>query len=429
MITKSITLKKAVRRKVMAKAAIMPLWLLLWSTMAIGGEAGEGPVIDIFGDPQSAKASAAANAMTGSFYFYGKVLDQNNQPVPGVDVVLNAERITSSAGVIGSNSNQATTRTDETGCFSFMGEKGYLFEIKASATGYIVDNYGLTYNYQLRETIKCDKLSNKTNPYIIRAWKLGSILENREITIDHNWKSESVKVGGNKEIFSRIVLDFAGDKSDSGILRQNPKLIRVDVTEDWDLSLSLTGNALDVGMAPFSEEGTKILPANTGIRVKTRNGSVLQADATFPFAAGKEEKFSESIDLKWTQSVKDHEVAYFRIYYHNKIYGYQSFLTIIYRNASQSSEMDGRIGFGRAVPLTVPEIGVLSLSGSSRLEFSSKNIGQTQKNTDERREEQERIIRARAYQEDHLKEIRRTNPILAREIEERMRLSGREVPP
>ena len=153
-------------------------------------------------------------------------------------------------------------------------------------------------------------------------------------------------------------------------------------------------------------------------------GGVCQADSTFPFVTtGKE--FSRSIDLAWTNSIKIDNQVFFRVFYRNEEVGCTSFITIRYDNAGKDEQHDCRLRFRGSGGLSVPQLGVINVSGSGNLEYFPDLIRKIDDQPDEER--RQRILRY--YQEHNLPEIRMKDPALAREIEARMRAEGKPVPP
>ena len=132
--------------------------------------------------------------------------------------------------------------------------------------------------------------------------------------------------------------------------------------------------------------------------------------------------------LKWSGAVKGDNQAYFRIKYRNDPIGYWAFLTIVYENKSQREESDCRLKFDSSVRLAEPRVGVINVSGSGNLECFPNYLRELEEDAVNMRKQEERL-KTEKYQEDHLDELRRNNPGLAEEVEERMRKAGKTVPP
>ena len=371
------------------------------------------------------RAESVAKKMNGLFYFYGKILDQDNQPVANADVTLEIGRIQANLGTISGKADDINSRSDLNGSFSFVDVRGYLFIIKAMAPGYVIDTFRLSFNYQDSDTVKCDQLSAKDKPFVIRAWKLGPPSTNRQIVLDRKGAGENFRANDNKELFVKIRRELRGDGEPKPLL-QDPSLVRVEANEDWDVALSLVSNA-DAGEAPFAERNMKKVPTGVAIRVRTKSGEVCQADTTFPYSITKE-NLSTSTVLKWSGAVKGDNQAYFRIKYRNDPIGYWAFLTIVYENKSQREESDCRLKFDSSVRLAEPRVGVINVSGSGNLECFPNYLRELEEDAVNMRKQEERL-KTEKYQEDHLDELRRNNPGLAEEVEERMRKAGKTVPP
>jgi hypothetical protein len=378
-------------------------------------------------DQHAAKSKEIERTLNKNFSFYGKIIDQDNQPVIGASCFLDASTLKANPGVSVGITGKFEVKSDASGSFSFADAGGFLFIISATAPGYLIDTLGLDFNYLKASTIRSDRLSSKEDPYVIHAWKLGPPLANREIDVDLNWEDERLKVADGKEVFVAIRLDMGGS-GESRFLRNNPMLTRVGSGDDWDLALSLVGNSANAGETPLVGPNGKRLPQGAAVRVRAKSGGVRQTEVRFPFIPGEITEFLSKSDLQWAGSKSLGSDVYFRILYHNDIHGYQSFLTIKCSGVAKSEDADCRLGFDRLAPFIVSQAGVINISGVGLLEYFPEYV-RGLKNPEVIKEERDDLMRKQRYQEEHLLEIRKSDPALARQIEERMRSEGKVVPP
>jgi hypothetical protein len=376
------------------------------------------------GESPMAKARLIEARANGPFYFYGKIVDQYDHPVAGASATLRVGRVVAGPSSAIAKTEHIFATSDESGQFSFIDVTGYLFVITLKCSGYLIDDHHLDLNYQYNNTIKCDQLSGKQNPHVLRAWKLGEPLENRKMELGGDAVANTFKADDKRELFGTIKMKIEM-KGETKRLLDDP-VLRVGANNDgdeWDVALSLVSGSLDIGEAPFSDPGDKPLQKGAAVHVRTRRGGICQADPTFPFTIRKTEA-SQSIDLKWKNCIKIGQDVFFRVFYYNQEIEYSSFITIRYQNAGRNENYDCQLNFCGSGGLTVPQLGIVNVSGAGNLEYFPDFIRTIDARPDAER--RERILHY--YQEHNLPEIRLKDPALAREIEARMRAEGKEIP-
>lgn len=354
-------------------------------------------------------------------FFHGIIVDQEGHPVPDAEVSLRVVI----PGLWGGSggAQEATTKSDRNGIFALPGmghPSGNLDpDVHAKAPGYVIDNFGFQ-----RSRSEFDKnwpQGNHANPCVVRAWRLGAPSENREIDEGRTLMRKSFRIGDKAVLRAKIHLTME-EKNGSRRLLKNPTLEDASETDDWDLELSLASDSPDVGEAPFSFPGSAPLPRGMAIRVRARAGGVRQADPVFPLMA-RNEGFAPVVDLNWSNTVKSYNDAFYKIFYRDEALGYLSFLSIHCNYQNPENGVTLGIGFFGPANMAVSHLGVINLSGSGDLECFPAHFYNDGPEAELRRQ------RIRDSQEQNLDSIRKTNPKLAKEIEDRMRAEGKVVPP
>jgi hypothetical protein len=353
--------------------------------------------------------------------FHGIILDQDDLPVANAAVTLEvyiAGLWGGDGASSGGGSRSVTTVSDGTGRFSLPDTMIRELGIKAVAARYLIDNFGLTKSFCDRKAAAYDA----SHPCVVRAWKIGTRSDNRVIESGPTLRGKSFRNGDKQALRVKIHLTIE-ERGGSKRLRKNPTLDDAGETDDWDLELSLASDSPDAGESPFSFPGAAPFPRGMAIRVRARAGAVRQADPIFPLMA-KNEGFNPVIDLNWSNTVQSDSDAYYKIFYRDGTLGYLSFLSI---HCNYENPKDGvalGIAFDYAVNRAVSQLGVINLSGSGDLECLPEQAYNEGAEADLR---YQRIIHD--HQERYLDTFRRTNPKLAKEIEDRMRAEGKVVPP
>ena len=100
--------------------------------------------------------------------FYGKVIDQDNKPLPGVEVV---GRTGSKTGFMQEEHRAYSTATGPSGLFSFDGFNGAGLVIDLKKPGYNFESSRRQFLYSLIDPDKKRFTPDRNNPVVFRMWK------------------------------------------------------------------------------------------------------------------------------------------------------------------------------------------------------------------------------------------------------------------
>ena len=172
---------------------------------------------------------AAQNAK--ALDFYGKVIDQHGDPIPGVKVKAGVGRIIS---LVESGGEKYYTETDSAGKFRFIG-------IHGAGVGFLLSKDG--YSYSQRQPASSrpkNYVPDQDNPMVFIMWKL----QGAERLV-HTALDSRVPYDGQTAAFDLI----AGCKSDSGDLRitltRIPMQVRRGIDRfDWTVQIQVAGGGL-----------------------------------------------------------------------------------------------------------------------------------------------------------------------------------------
>jgi len=164
--------------------------------------------------------------------FYGKIVDQNTNPIPGVDVIGSIDVIgDASTGV---QTKIQKTQSDSDGLFEFFAEKGGPFNVTVKKDGYLMGKHGEGYQGPPGE---------KTTPYdraILTMWKIHGAepLVNSSIdsTIPHDGTPVAFDIASGKQ-------SAAGDLR-LNFTRSPSEVRRSGQGFDWSLKIEILQGGL-----------------------------------------------------------------------------------------------------------------------------------------------------------------------------------------
>jgi hypothetical protein len=183
-------------------------------------------------DSKLTKMEAFMSAQNAkSLDFYGKVIDQNGDPIAGVKVKAGVGRITS---LTESGGEKYYTETDSAGKFSFVG-------IHGAGVGFLLSKDG--YSFSQRQPASSrpkDYVPDPKNSVVFTMWKLQGA-----VPMVHTAFEGRVPYDGQTTTFDL----FAGRKANGGDLRitltRNPLQVRRGVDRfDWTVQIQMAGGGL-----------------------------------------------------------------------------------------------------------------------------------------------------------------------------------------
>jgi len=169
---------------------------------------------------------AAANQK--SLDFFGKIIDQNGEPVGGV-------KVTAGVGLIidmtHSGAKYFYTQSDSTGKFSFNG-------IRGAGVGFVLQKEGYTYNQRQPSSSRPnDYTPDPNNPVIFKMWKL-----NGAEPMIHARVHAYVPCDGTSVSFNLLTGRSQGDLTVT--LTRNPVNIDRSKPFDWALTVGVANGGL-----------------------------------------------------------------------------------------------------------------------------------------------------------------------------------------
>ena len=164
-----------------------------------------------------------------SLDFYGKIVDQNGDPVAGV-------KVTAKVGVIisftASGGYDATTLSDASGLFKFVG-------IHGSGTGFLLQKDGYEFNARLAVSGRPkDYVPDPNHPVIFPMWKLKGPEPMFHTDLQAGLACDGTPRNFNLRIPRRDSGNFVAS------LTRNPLNIDGGKPFDWTLTLSISGGGL-----------------------------------------------------------------------------------------------------------------------------------------------------------------------------------------
>lgn len=169
---------------------------------------------------------------------YGKVVDQDGQPVAGAQV---KGGILLAVSQISSESKEVVTETDAAGKFQFVGLHGMDFGVIVQKTGYeLRSGTGWTKDYQ----------PDPENPMIFTMWKLQGAEPMAHVKFDSR-----VPYDGTSATFDLLT----GKKSDTGDLKitllRNPVQLKPGQDHyEWNVKIEILGGGIIQSHDPYPYE-------------------------------------------------------------------------------------------------------------------------------------------------------------------------------
>lgn len=123
-----------------------------------------------------ARTLAAANQ---AINFYGRILDQDDQPIPDVDIAATINYFSPLIPLPAFGT--VRLRTDDQGAFTLRNEKGVSLTLEANKDGYRFNRLSLDYL-----SGRASQLPGATpdNPYTLRGFSLAAVLSHDVVTLD-----------------------------------------------------------------------------------------------------------------------------------------------------------------------------------------------------------------------------------------------------
>jgi hypothetical protein len=172
--------------------------------------------------------SIMAARNTKSLDFYGKIIDQNNQAVPGVKVTA---RVGLYLGITHDGEKDYNTESDASGDFSFTG-------IRGAGTGFTLRKEGYIYDQRQASSSRADDYTpDPNNPVIFAMWKLTGA----EPMI-HARVHAYIPCDGTTATFSLLTGRGTGDLTVT--LTRNPVNIDRSKPFDWTLAVGIANGGL-----------------------------------------------------------------------------------------------------------------------------------------------------------------------------------------
>jgi hypothetical protein len=182
------------------------------------------------GDKVGLIGSMMALANSKSLEFYGKIIDQDGNPVGGVNVDAGVGLILDAAH---SGGKDFYTESDPDGNFSFVG-------IRGAGVGFTLTKEGYTYNRRLASSNRPnDYIPNPQKPVIFTIWKL----RGAESMVHTTIRESGLACDGTPREFDLMT----GHRDTGGFvaeLNRNPLNIDGGKPFDWTLTLKVTGGGL-----------------------------------------------------------------------------------------------------------------------------------------------------------------------------------------
>lgn len=188
--------------------------------------------------------------------FYGKVIDQDENPIPGVKVTLGVRTAKEPiAGLVGDVFDYPVVTTDTRGLFSITDAKGALLTIKSlEKTGYEASIKTVNKSYWYWRDPSQVFTPNPDAPEVFRMWKK----QGAEKLVVHD-KMTRIPYNGTSVVFDLL----SGRQTSSGgdlkvTLIRNPEQIKWGQRNyDW----TLTVEAVDGGVIESTDEQMFLAPA------------------------------------------------------------------------------------------------------------------------------------------------------------------------
>lgn len=117
---------------------------------------------------EGSKFGGLATFSAASIVFYGKVIDQDSKPLPGVEVV---GRTGSKTGFMQEERRSYVTATDTQGLFTFSGFKGDGLVIELKKAGYNFDSARRQFLYSPIDPDKKRFTPDRDNAVVFQMWK------------------------------------------------------------------------------------------------------------------------------------------------------------------------------------------------------------------------------------------------------------------
>ena len=268
-------------------------WLVLTLAVAslLGGGCTESGIQKAYNAGLIGKGEAMAlDSMAKNHQpqnLYGKVIDQNGQPVAGVDVEGNIELMN---GWIVGKIEKHKTQTDAEGLFQFVRLKGASLSASISKPGYEID-------YRLGRIAPVGGQSSPTNRLTYIMWK-----QRGGEPMKYNQIWSSVPCDGTVERF-----DFFKYKSNNTIPDVYPS--------QGDLTVTLTRNPLTLNSR------NRHTPFDWSVTLAITNGGLLEfTNQPYPYEAPAE-GYQSSITFNFPTNAAGWQYEFKRSYYFKSQYG------------------------------------------------------------------------------------------------------------
>ncbi len=199
----------------------------------------------------------------GPVVFYGKVIDQNNDPVVGATVEAKIlyyggfSLLKMRDGDDNDKYHSSVLTTDSSGKFTVSGNKGKSLDINISKEGYKSPEGRLSYVYDPNER-KLRHHPSPGNPVILTMWKKGKIEEGL--------------------IKRKILFKFDSDGTEQGVSLIDGKWLKTNITDA----------ALIVSVAADIPEGTRPRRYNWSLTIDVPNGGIIETSDAFLYQAPEE---------------------------------------------------------------------------------------------------------------------------------------------
>jgi hypothetical protein len=141
------------------------------STISFGGKSSpiaKPPASAPQRQAEEAKSSRLPDVSSAPIEFYGRVIDQDGKPLPGVDVMAGTG---STTGFMQQETRNYTAVTDANGAFSFKGFRGDALIIELKKTGYNFASDRNRFHYSPIDPDKKRFTPNSNNPVVFQMWK------------------------------------------------------------------------------------------------------------------------------------------------------------------------------------------------------------------------------------------------------------------
>jgi hypothetical protein len=187
--------------------------------------------------------------------FYGLVIDQDSNPVPGVTVTLSV-RVTKepTPGVIGDSFDYLVVTTDARGRFAITDTKGALLSVRSlEKPGYDASKKGLNQAYWYWRSPDMTFTPDREKPEVFRMWRKAGAVRLVRKTISSN-----LRFDGTPSIFDVVAGQVGGHGDLRVLLARNPQQI---VFGQRNYEWTLTIEALNGGITEPTDEQMYLAPA------------------------------------------------------------------------------------------------------------------------------------------------------------------------